>query len=221
MSTFLFHFHKNFKIIYIMSSLQQNIPSLIHQILKDYNISTHDLNIDHSQFDNISPIHGVFHTYRVLTLVLLISHYRNTPRAGQIGSFCALIHDMARKKDGNCKIHGLASVHTKFYLLKPLCEKFSVSEYEMEIMKSAIAKHSDRTKQTEKNVVDDQLVSLLKDADALDRCRIDDMDEKYLRLKESHNLIGFARDMFNATGNVIANVTYQDFLSLLNDCVMK
>jgi hypothetical protein len=44
------------------------------------------------------------------------------------------------------------------------------------------------------------LIALLKDADALDRCRLraDEFDPKYLRFRSTHGLIGLARELFSA-----------------------
>jgi hypothetical protein len=48
-----------------------------------------------------------------------------------------------------------------------------------------------------------RLTSLLKDADALDRVRIGDLDPRYLRNSEAHPMIEFAHTLFERTDGVI------------------
>jgi hypothetical protein len=47
------------------------------------------------------------------------------------------------------------------------------------------------------------LTTLLKDADALDRVRLGDLDARYLRHREAHGMICFAQEVFDLTDGVI------------------
>ena len=49
-----------------------------------------------------------------------------------------------------------------------------------------------------------RLTSLLKDADALDRVRLGDLDPRYLRNAEAQSMAGFAQALFDATDGVVA-----------------
>lgn len=48
------------------------------------------------------------------------------------------------------------------------------------------------------------LIALLKDADGLDRVRLGDLDQRYLRNPESKRMVPFAQALFDATDEVIA-----------------
>ena len=47
------------------------------------------------------------------------------------------------------------------------------------------------------------LVALLKDADALDRVRLGDLDPNYFRLRESRAMVDFAQQLYDDTHSVI------------------
>jgi hypothetical protein len=44
-----------------------------------------------------------------------------------------------------------------------------------------------------------RLTSLLKDADGLDRVRLGDLDARYLRNREAHDMVGFTESLFAET----------------------
>jgi len=48
-----------------------------------------------------------------------------------------------------------------------------------------------------------RLTSLLKDADGLDRVRLGDLDPRYLRNPEAHDMVGFAAALFSETDGTI------------------
>jgi hypothetical protein len=49
-----------------------------------------------------------------------------------------------------------------------------------------------------------RLTSLLKDADALDRVRLGDLDPRYLRNVDAQSMAGFAQALFDRTDGVVA-----------------
>lgn len=48
-----------------------------------------------------------------------------------------------------------------------------------------------------------RLTSLLKDADALDRVRLGDLDPRYLRNAEAQSMACFAQALFDATDGIV------------------
>jgi len=48
-----------------------------------------------------------------------------------------------------------------------------------------------------------RLTSLLKDADGLDRVRLGDLDPRYLRNPEAHDMVGFEASLFTETDGTI------------------
>lgn len=48
------------------------------------------------------------------------------------------------------------------------------------------------------------LIALLKDADALDRVRLDDLDQRYLRHPEARGMVAFAQALFAHTDGLVA-----------------
>ena len=152
------------------------------------------LNIDFSRFtltnDNFrikSDIHGVGHVYRVMFNTLLLGNELDDVLSTRI-SFCgAFIHDLSRSHDGMCDRHGYDSVVDNFDKYEQLFMNVLI-EGDLEGISKSSWYHS-LVEDIDKNDKFYKPVSMLKDADALDRIRMGDLDTKFLRFKESHNLI--------------------------------
>ncbi len=116
-------------------------------------------------------------------------------------AFCgAFIHDMARKHDGYCVQHGAWAAQHKLPQFRELFFSEGVDNSGLRDIGLAVHNHSIHD---EIDVLHSsyKTVALLKDADALDRIRISKnaLDPDYLRFPESHELVGFAEDLFYAT----------------------
>ena len=57
-------------------------------------------------------------------------------------------------------------------------------------------------------------MAILKDADALDRCRIGDLNPAYLRYPESRSLIEIIEYIYWRTSEVNEDITIQEFIEL-------
>ena len=57
-------------------------------------------------------------------------------------------------------------------------------------------------------------MAILKDADALDRCRIGDLNPAYLRYSESRSLVEIIEDIYWRTSEVNDDITIQKFIEL-------
>lgn len=95
----------------------------------------------------------------------------------------ALLHDIGRKNNSNDIKHGEAGAE--------LLEEIFSNPKIFDIIKN----HSIGDRNIHSKYKD--LIYILKDADALDRVRSNDLNIKYLRNKESLELIEFAKKLLN------------------------
>ena len=165
-------------------------------------LNTYQLNFDHfnlgePQFDHPSELHGVMHTYRVMLHVLRLGLDTGYISEAKNAFFAAYIHDMARRHDGYCTQHGTDAANSKLPVYQSLFIKSGAKSADILTIGKASTWHS---LSNELNTTDPDwlTVALLKDADALDRIRLgeDDLNVSYLRLKETHKHIGFARKLY-------------------------
>ncbi len=156
-------------------------------------------------FHNPNGIHGLSHTRRVLLLVLILAHLENaSPRCSQLLSIIALYHDIGRTNDNFDPHHGRASCR-KIKRLDLLDE--IENDTDREIINFVITNHCiEDTKAINKinkyDVKDKAeaitLYNIFKDADGLDRIRINDLDIGQLRTESARNLPLLARQLLNS-----------------------
>lgn len=145
--------------------------------------------IDDRLFHNPRGIHGVDHTKRVLFLSLMIaSHLNEFNKFNQnmiysIG-YAAIYHDIGRSNDYVDLSHGSKS-WDKVQELNLLQNK-KLNYKEIQFIKEAIIGHSKPDESIHSNNI---IYKVLKDADGLDRIRINDFNSKFLRLDVSRSLI--------------------------------
>ena len=145
-------------------------------------------------FHNAKGIHGVAHAKRVLFLALLLSEYNQLEvRDRDLLILASVYHDIGRKHDRKCEIHGLESV--KKLENEGLCS--DLSSEDKKILYFMIENHCISDMLAWQHLaqcdIDDKvraknLLSIFKDSDALDRCRIHDLDIHYLRNEYSFQL---------------------------------
>ncbi len=169
-----------------------------------------ELDIDYSlfrlkqeYFDQNSTIHGINHTYRVMVMVLYIGQTINLKRDVTLAFCAAFIHDFARKHDGFCNQHGLWASQHKLPEFGSFFKAMGIDEKEIEIIGEAVRKHSELI-ELEVDHIAYQTTALLKDADALDRIRLNEnnLNEHFLRFRESVGLITFAKELYFKTRNI-------------------
>ena len=144
----------------------------------------------------LSPFgdHGIGHTKRVLYLASEIAKaYALNDAEKKILALACCYHDIGRTHDWTDDDHGRDSAE-KMVRLK-LDKLHNLSKEDLDSVLNLIVMHS----------LDDELFvggerelllyKILKDADALDRLRFDDLNEKYLRLPESKEMIQTALDL--------------------------
>lgn len=167
---------------------------------KEYRLDYNNFNLSQQQFDHHSLLHGVMHTYRVMLHVLRLGLITGNIAEAKIAFFAAYIHDMARKHDGYCTQHGTDAANHKLPRYEDLFIKNGATQIDLLSIGKACAMHS-LGNELQRADPDWLTVALLKDADALDRIRLgeDDLNVSYLRFRESHDQIDFARKLYSQT----------------------
>jgi len=158
-----------------------------------------------SLFTHASTIHGQAHVSRVMVHAFrLIAATGLTDEAPRLWA-AVYLHDLARTHDGLCHRHG-ADAMKKFENLprvRALFTRGGVSDDDYAVIHTAVVYHS-VPRELDRAHPHWRLTSLLKDADALDRVRIGDLDPRYLRNPEAQTMVDFAERLFAATDGVIA-----------------
>lgn len=173
--------------------------------------------IDKKQLYN-SPIHGLYHSEKVLLFSYLIGKYYNfNEQDMRIICDAAKYHDIGRVGDDENKFHGYNSSEKIDLVIK------YDDEYEQALLKAIMNEHSRPDNEADRSFDDyfwnfkyedpnyseekireykkryDYLYKVLKDADALDRFRLIGtcaaLDEDYLRLDYSKELISMAEEI--------------------------
>lgn len=146
-----------------------------------------------------SRIHGQGHIERVILLSLLLSfYYKLNKNDTDILRYAASLHDTKRVDDSYDTEHGYrAALYSIDYA--------KIDEKDKNILQAVLATHSRSDKDMDQTIeeffVKDlerarYLSKLFKDADALDRVRLGDLDQKYLRNDFSHDLVDFSNKLF-------------------------
>ena len=192
---------------------QMSISSALSYIGADPN----DFHLTDSMFykSTLSSIHGIDHVYRTMIGCALIGQQVQKPREALL-SFCgAYIHDLARKNDGVEDEHGANAALHYFNRFSELWDKYKLTEEERRQVKEAVRQHS-----IKESILKDEegydVMAILKDADALDRCRIGDLDPRYLRYRESRHLVRFIENIYSKTAGHYNDISFTDFVAGTN-----
>ena len=178
--------------------------------LKQLNIDFTKFDLYDNDFSMISDIHGIKHVFNVMYNVLLIGEKLNDIKNTKISFCAAYIHDLSRKHDGHCQIHGYETIGDNFHRFKDKFTNIGLNSDDLESIKTASIYHS----------IDNELsvdhihyipTSILKDADALDRVRMDDLDPSYLRFELSKSLIDISKKLYIYNKDKKYN-SFNDFL---------
>lgn len=147
-----------------------------------------------------APIHGIGHIYRTMVACALLGKALGKPRDGLLAFCGAFIHDLSRQTDGHEPEHGPNAAKDYFGRFQRLWDKYGLTEEESEMVRQAVSQHSSREflRPSDKGY---DVMAILKDADALDRCRLHrgSLNPNMLRYRESHDLICFIRHICNNT----------------------
>ena len=160
------------------------------------------------------PIHGIGHIYRTMIACALLGKLLQRPREALLAFCGAYIHDLARVTDDIESEHGENAVLKYFDRFAHIWDRYQLTTEEREQIKQAVIQHSVREWLCYGDKGYD-VMAILKDADALDRCRIGDLNPKWLRYTESHSLIKVIERFCDKTIYVNEDITLDGFIKLL------
>lgn len=188
----------------------------IIQACKYIGVDLADFNLRNDMFTRPQhrPIHGIGHLYRTMIGCALLAERLQKPRIGLLAFCGAYIHDLARKSDGREAEHGLNAVKYKFPRFEALWRKYNLSGQEREWICEAVKQHSTREWMRSDDVGYD-VMAILKDADALDRCRIGDLDPSMLRYQASNELISVIERYWDKNPYQNTDIEFDAFCRLL------
>lgn len=150
-------------------------------------------------FLHASVIHGPTHVGRVmihaLRLIEATGLAEETPRLWA----AVYLHDIARAGDGWEPGHGPRAAQRLASLPKllELFQRGGVADSDYPAIREAVTRHSRGEAIAGEEHV--RLIELLKDADALDRVRIEDLDPRYLRTPAARTMVDFAERLYRET----------------------
>jgi hypothetical protein len=150
-------------------------------------------------FRHPSTLHGQAHVARVLVhafrLVAATGLVEETPRLWA----AVYLHDIARRHDGHCTSHGGDGWERLAELpdVQALFERGGVQAADYPAIQTAVTMHSHGEPKPAGPHA--RLIKLMKDADGLDRVRLGDLDEGYLRFPEARGMIRFAERLYRDT----------------------
>ncbi len=160
-------------------------------------------------FSRTSHLHGHEHVNRVMCLGQLIGPAIEIGlgRRGWFGQHAAplwaatYLHDLARECEGVCHQHGRWAVEQKLPGLVRWFHSKGVRTSDIPAIATATEFHS-REDELPRDNPHWELTALLKDADALDRCRLgfnEQADCRFLRFPETQRYIPIADELFLLT----------------------
>jgi len=169
----------------------------------------------------VNSYHGISHTMRVLFGTCLLLHYTDDipDDTKEAILYSAIIHDLGKTSDKEGSIHGENSA--KLYMTK--IQQYISNENLQNSVLEAVKYHSVDDKDCPKEMQNDVIWKVLKDADALDRGRFNrKCDKSYLRLdifktELGNHIIGFMEKLAFHTQNLKWNNPYRELI----DCIKQ
>ena len=196
-----------------MATNQYDIGSALEYI----GVNAEDFNLTNSLFTRPihSAIHGIGHIYRTMIGCALIGTLIQKPRKALLALCGAYIHDLARKNDYIEPEHGENAVLNHFDLFGHIWDKYQLSDDEKQQIKQAVIQHSVH-EWMQKSDSGYDVMAILKDADALDRCRIADLSPNWLRYPQSKLLIKRIEEICSKSYYINDDINFSDFIELVN-----
>ena len=188
----------------------------VSDALKYIGVDIADFNLKNEMFDRPchSLIHGIGHIYRVMVGCALLGEMIKSPRAAFLAFCGAYIHDLARSNDGIEPMHGENAARYHFERFNHLWDKYNLTDEERNIVREAVTFHS----RPHRERLSDQsyrVLAILKDADALDRCRLGDLNPHMLRHDESQLLIKVIEGYYYKSVLVNSDTPFETFVEMI------
>lgn len=192
-------------------------PTSIDEALAYIGIDANDFNLRNSDFTRPvhASIHGIGHLYRTMIACALIGQLTERPREALLAFCGAYIHDLGRTNDGVDHSHGANSVRLHFARYMPLWAKYNLTQLEQEWVKQAVVQHSSR-EYMHRGDAGYAVMAILKDADALDRCRIGDLNPDWLRFPESRRLVKAIAHLYCKNPRFNQDMPFAEYVRLVS-----
>lgn len=164
-----------------------------------------------------SPMHGIGHIYRTMIGCALLGELLQKPREGLLAFCGAYIHDLARVHDGRDPQHGANAANRHFSKFNHLWDKYQLTNKERIYVRWAVEQHCCR-QWIQRGEEGYDVMAILKDADALDRCRFrtNNLRPEWLLYKESKHLIPVLESICRRTNTVNEDMSLSNFIKLLD-----
>jgi hypothetical protein len=156
------------------------------------NLPLEALGVGDHQFTHPSKIHGAGHVNRVIYYALALARSMGYNDILPEVWAAAYLHDLARRHDGVCPYHGAWAIDEHLFKYWPTFIEAGVQD--IEAVKQAVIVHS-----LPEERPGNRVCQVLKDADALDRVRLGDLDPRYFRLERTPVFMQFAERLFRET----------------------
>lgn len=155
-------------------------------------------------FIHKSAVHGQAHVAR--TMVHAFRLIEATGLAEEAARLWAAVylHDLSRTHDGRCYRHGTHAAQRLATLanVQALFLSGGVTREDFPAIEIAVIQHCLPT-ELDRRHPHYRLTALLKDADALDRVRLGDLNPHLLRHDQAREMIPFAQELFDQTDDVL------------------
>jgi len=155
--------------------------------------------------------HNIAHLARVLVMAELLIRVRGlSGEEANAVRWAAVTHDIKRAfAEGNAEMHGDLSADWAMRNPQVFVTPNSANTEAIAYLNRWHAREdSDCPEMTDS-------LKIVKDADALDRARLKDLDPRYLRLEESHGLIYFAQELYNLSKKIIRGFDVPEFEAVI------
>lgn len=151
-------------------------------------------------FRTRSHVHGQDHVARVMTHAFRLVRATGLRQSAAALWGAVYLHDLERRHDGVCHEHGRWAWERFEHdaALQAHLTSGGVPPGDWPAIQTAVTMHS-RSLELPHDHPHWRLAALLKDADALDRVRIDDLDVRYLRFPVARGMAQFAEELFRET----------------------
>lgn len=153
-------------------------------------------------FTHRSHVHGQRHVARVMIHAMRLIDATGTEHLRTQLWAAVFLHDLARTHDGECHRHGADAVARWKHepaLATMLGERQIHFDAEPGVQLAVRLHCMPKRHEPPRDSPDWPLVALLKDADALDRVRLGDLDPSYLRWPQARKMIDFAQQLHDDT----------------------
>ena len=197
----------------------ENIFSRISQSLAYIGVDPSDFVLSNSMFSRPehSPMHGIGHIFRTMIGCALLGEMLQKPREGLLAFCGAYIHDLGRVHDGRDPRHGANAANRHFAKFNHIWDKYQLTEKERIFVRWAVEQHCCH-QWLHRGEEGYDVMAILKDADALDRCRFSksNLRPDWLLYRESKQLIPTLENICQKTKTVNDDMSLSDFINMLN-----